>query len=247
MTDKKNRTEKYPSEIVQESVIKDILDGELLPGERVMSERRMAQEFNVSRMAVQYAMKMLEKKGYVERRRGSGTFVRKQEVEKINLGSFYPGVNPGISATVKGSGARTSNKVITCGCVSSNFYTYKLGLKEGEKAFVLNRIRFLNEEPFVLEYSAVPFKYFPDIADIDFAVVSLYDYMESYELMPKEFNEKLQLLEVNAREAGYLEIGEGSPVYYTELTGFAADGRIVEYTESFTRCDRAEMSFTTRV
>ena len=47
MTDKKNRTEKYPSEIVQESVIKDILDGELLPGERVMSERMMAQEFRV--------------------------------------------------------------------------------------------------------------------------------------------------------------------------------------------------------
>ena len=78
---------------------------------------------------------------------------------------------------------------------------FGIGLKEGEKAFVLNRIRFLNEEPFVLEYSAVPFKYFPDIADIDFAVVSLYDYMESYDLMPKEFNEKLQSIRKNEGNA----------------------------------------------
>ena len=244
---KKSDKSEYPSAVIQEAVLKDIREGELLPGERIMSERRMAEQFGVSRMAVQYAMKVLEQKGYVERRRGSGTYVKKQNVEKIYLGDFNDGVNAGISATLKGSGARTSNKVITCGIVTADFYTHKLGLEKGEKVFLLNRIRFLNEEPFALEYSAVPLKPFPDIEEIDFAVVSLYDYMESYGLMPHEFNEKLQLVEVNAREAGYLEIGEGSPVYYTRLTGFESSGSIVEYTESFIRCDKAEMTFTTRV
>lgn len=249
MTDNRKQKEKteYPSAIIQEAVIKDIREGELLPGERIMSERKLAEQFGVSRMAVQYAMNVLEQKGYVERRRGSGTYVRRRDVEKIHLGDFNKGVNQGISATIKGSGGRISNKVITCGIVTADFYTHKLGLAKGEKVFLLNRIRFLNEEPFALEYSAVPLQPFPDIEEIDFAVVSLYDYMESYGLMPYEFNEKLQLLDVNAREAGYLEIGEGSPVYYTEYTGFASNGSIVEYTEGFTRCDKAEMAFITRV
>ncbi|MBE6028724.1 MAG: GntR family transcriptional regulator [Clostridiales bacterium] len=237
----------YPSTIIQEAVISDIQEGELLPGERIMSERAMAEKYNVSRMAVQYAMKVLEKKGYVERRRGAGTFVRKHDVQKINLGDFYNRLNAGITATLKGSGATPSNKVITRGIVRADFYTHKLGLEQGEEVFILNRTRMLNEEPFALEYSAVPLKRFPDIEEIDFAVVSLYDYMESYGLMPRRFNEKLQIVEVNAREAGYLEIGEGSPVYYTELTGFASDGSLVEYTESFIRCDKAEMRFITRV
>lgn len=254
MTDKKEKTmekqpakKTHPSAIIQEAVISDIQEGELLPGERILSERAMAEKYNVSRMAVQYAMKVLEKKGYVERRRGAGTFVRKRDVQKINLGDFYNRLNAGITATLKGSGATPSNKVITCGIISADFYTHKLGLKKGDKVFVLNRTRLLNEEPFALEYSAVPLKRFPDIEEIDFAVVSLYDYMESYGLIPRSFNEKLQIVEVNAREAGYLEIGEGSPVYYTELTGFASDGSLVEYTESFIRCDKAEMRFITRV
>jgi len=235
------------SEIVREAVIRDIREGELLPGERIMSERRLAERFNVSRMAAQYALKVLEKEGYVERRRGSGTYVRKHDIEKINLGDFYNRANAGITATLKNSGATPSSKVITCGVIRAPFFTRKLGLGENEDVFILNRIRFLNEESFALEYTAVPLKPFPDIEEIDFAVVSLYDYMESYGLMPCEFNEKLRLIEVNAREAGYLEVGEGSPVYYTELTGFAADGSIVEYTESFIRCDKAEMRFKTRV
>lgn len=235
-----------PSEVIRRAVIRDIREGRLLPGERIMSERKLAEQYGVSRMAAQYAMNSLAKNGYVERRRGAGTFVRKQSVGKINLGSFYHGANPGISATIKESGARTSSKVITKGCVREDYFTRKLGLEKGETVFILNRIRFLNEEPFALEYSAVPLKPFPDIEEIDFAVVSLYDYMESYGLMPCIFNEKLQLVDVSAREAGFLEIGESSPVYYTELVGFSAGGDAVEFTESYIRCDKAQMRFVTR-
>ena len=244
---KDQATTAYPSALIQEAIIRDIREGELLPGERIMSERRLAEQYNVSRMAVQYAMKALEQKGYVERRRGAGTYVRKRNMGKIHLGDINNRVNAGISAALKDLGGTPSNKVITCGIITADFFTHKLGLEKGEKVFILNRIRFLNEEPFALEYSAVPLKPFPDIEEIDFAVVSLYDYMDSYGLMPRKFNEKLQLVEVSAREAGYLEIGENSPVYYTEIAGFAKDGSLVEYTESFTRCDKAEMTFRTRV
>ena len=243
----KNRKKEYPSQRIQSIILNEIQNGELLPGERLSSERSMSEKYDVSRMAVQYAMKSLEKKGYLERRKGSGTFVKKHAIDKINLGGLLTTANLGITATLKSSGARISNKVITKGFVSTRFLNNKLGVGEGEKVYVLHRVRYSNEEPFAIEYSSVPAKPFRDIDAIDFTNISLYDYMESYGLMPTRFNEKLQLVEVNARETGYLEIGEGEPVYYTELIGFDKRGNIVEYTESFTRYDKAEMTFETRV
>lgn len=247
MTDEKNIKKEYSSARIQRIVKEGIQGGELLPGERLMSERGMAAKYNVSRMSVQYAMKELENEGYVERRRGAGTFISRQNIEKINLGGISNGSNLGITAALKNSGASISNRIITKGFVSAAFFERRLGMRERERAFILNRVRYSNGEPFAVEYTALPAEKLPGIDSVDFAEVSLYDYMGSYNLMPKTFNEKLQIVEVNAREAGYLEIGAGEPVYYTELTGFDGQGRIVEYTESYTRCDKAEIRFETRV
>lgn len=249
MTDKKTyykNEKRYPSQMIQEIILDEIKNGELLLGERIDSERVLAEKYNVSRMAVQHALDILAHKGVVERRRGIGTFVRKLHIDKIYLGASSAGENAGITAVLKSVGATISNKVITCGNVSYRYLNHRLGLPKGESAYVLHRVRCSNNRPFALEYSAVPSKQFPDIDAMDFTNVSLYDYMGSYEKMPVEFNEKLQLIEVSAREAGYLEIGEGEPVYYMELTGFDRCGKIVEYTESYIRCDKVKMIFETR-
>ena len=197
-------------------------------------------------MAVQYALKQLEQEGVVERRKGAGTFISKITGDKVMIGD-HTGSNLGITSILKNSGHKISNRVIARGFVSSRFLAHKLGIPEDEKVYALHRVRFSNDEPFALEYSYLPARTFPDMDEVDFTDVSLYDYMEAYGLMPVFFNESLQIVEVNSREAGYLEMAEGDPVYYNRLVGFSGDGRIVEYTESYSRCDKAEIKFDTVV
>jgi len=228
---------------LQKRIIKQIESGDLLPGEKLYSERTMAEMYGVSRMTAQYALNALVRKGYLYRVHGSGTFVKQNPVDKMDLSYLSEAGNGGISAIMKNYGVKMSSKVLTKGIVSTNFFSHKLKLNKDEEVYVLHRIRFGNDEPIAVEYTYLPAKIFTDIDEIDFSRVSLYDYMDSKTHMPKTFKQKLQIVEVGERERVYLELHEDEPVYYLEFIGCDENGTIVEYTESYARCDKFEFKF----
>lgn len=55
---------------------KQLEEGELRPGDRVESEHQLCARFQVSRQTVRHAISVLENEGVLERRRGSGTYVK---------------------------------------------------------------------------------------------------------------------------------------------------------------------------
>lgn len=228
---------------LQKRIIKNIESGDLLPGEKLYSERALADMYGVSRMTVQYAMNALVRKGYLYRVRGSGTYVRQGTVDKMDLSYLSEAGNGSISAIMKNYGVKMTSKVLTKGTVSTRFFSHKLELDEKEEVYVLHRIRYGNDEPIAVEYTYVPAKVFEDIDHMDFSRVSLYDYMDSKGHMPKKFRQKLQIVEVNERERGFLELHENDPVYYLEFIGYDELGLVVEYTESYARCDKFEFRF----
>lgn len=223
---------------IQKIIIQKIENGDYLPGEQIHSERKMADMYGVSRMTVQYALRDLVRKGYLYRVRGSGTFVRKNVVERMDLNYLSERGNSGITAIVKNHGAKIASKVLTKGIITGNFFSSRLGLEKGEEVYVLHRIRYGNDEPIAVEYTYVPAQLFPEMDEIDFEEVSLYDYMDSISRMPKKFTQKLRIIEVTEKERCYLELEKKDPVYYSELIGFDEEGTIVEYTENYTRCDK---------
>lgn len=241
----KSKTKERESESLnlQKRIIKQIEAGDLLPGEKLYSERVMADIYGVSRMTVKYAMNALVNKGYVYRVHGSGTFVRQQAVDKMDLSYISETGNGGITAIMTNYGAKISSKVLTKGIVNARFFTHKLGLDENEDVYVLHRIRYGNDEPIAVEYTYLPAAYFEGIDHVDFSRVSLYDFMDSMGRMPKKFNQKLHIMDVSDREHGALELNEKDAVYYLEFIGYDEEGTIVEYTESYVRCDKFEFRF----
>lgn len=238
--------EDKPSKMIRKVIIDQIVSGELLPGDKLYSERAMANMYGVSRMAVQYAMIALEKEGYVERVRGSGTYVKRLKYDKMDIGYFSSeSGNAGLTALLKSYGADFSNKVLMKGIITGNYFSNKLGLEKGSRIFALHRIRYSNGEPFAVEYAYIPADKFEGIENIDFANVSLYDFMGSKGKMPKHFDEKMQIVQVSERERGYLELDQDEPVYYLEYVSVDESGDIVEYTESFARCDKVSVTFKT--
>ena len=61
---------------VYEALHRGIVSGRLRPGERLPSEAELVKQFGTSRITVGRAMRELQHEGLVERRAGSGTFVR---------------------------------------------------------------------------------------------------------------------------------------------------------------------------
>lgn len=61
--------------------IKEMIDQHvILPGERLPSERELAERFNVSRVPVREAIKILEYTGMIESRQGDGMYLRESAV-----------------------------------------------------------------------------------------------------------------------------------------------------------------------
>ena len=61
-----------------------IYSGKLEPGEKIPSEHDLTDQFNTSRNQVRQALSLLEKKGLIFRRQGSGSYV-----QEINKKSFW--------------------------------------------------------------------------------------------------------------------------------------------------------------
>ncbi|MBN2242696.1 MAG: winged helix-turn-helix transcriptional regulator [Acidobacteria bacterium] len=79
---------------VFEHVLADIESGKLKDGERLPSEVELVKEFNSSRPTVARALHDLQNLGLVERKVGSGTYVRKarKPIESWRFGLLIPGL-----------------------------------------------------------------------------------------------------------------------------------------------------------
>ena len=80
--------EKGKSQQIAERVEAEIISGKLQPGSRMKSVRELAGNFSVSLRSVQIALDLMEEKGFIERRRGSGTFIKKNNLKKDNTVYF---------------------------------------------------------------------------------------------------------------------------------------------------------------
>lgn len=68
--------QKAKYEEIIEWIEKKLENGEVKPGDRLESEHQLCARFGVSRQTVRHAISVLENDGIIERRRGSGTYIK---------------------------------------------------------------------------------------------------------------------------------------------------------------------------
>ena len=152
--------------------------------------------------------------------------------------------NTGITAMLTKSGMKTSNKVLGLGEVTgSKYLNYKLALGGEDNVFGVHRVRLADGQPFAIEYTYVPQKYFDDIEKFDFSKVSLYDYMDTKKHMPVHFIQNLVICQANEKVSELLGIERGTAVFKIEYQGADEDYNVVEYTKSYMNPAFAEFRF----
>ena len=70
-------------EVVIDDIKAMILRGELKQGEKIPSERELAERFNVSRVPIREALKILEYMGILDSTQGDGTYVKNYTLEDL--------------------------------------------------------------------------------------------------------------------------------------------------------------------
>lgn len=110
--------------IVADTLRREIADGVFCDGQTLMTEEELRFRFNVSRQTVRQAIALLEDDGLVDRRRGSGTYVRhgpRRHQGSINIGVITTYITDYIFPSIVGGIESVLNEN---GCVMSLSATY---------------------------------------------------------------------------------------------------------------------------
>ena len=226
-----------------------IVSGELQSGDRIQSEREMSQELGVNRLTVRRAFNVLVERGLIDRRHAGGTFVTTPRIER-KAGELFPftlgiqnlGMTPGVE--------KVSFEIVP----ADSSLASVLMLQMSVPVYHIYRVRFVNDEPVMLEQFFVSAEMFPNFDDHDHGKLSGYAIMDTaYGIRVVRAEQSLEPVIATTFEAELLNIKQGEPLMLERRLSFDEHGRAVEYGKDLYRADKfkfvtsdAKMTLTSR-
>ncbi|GAB2571194.1 GntR family transcriptional regulator [Gracilibacillus alcaliphilus] len=158
---------------VANKIKEDINSSKLVDGDMIPSETKLSKMYQVSRVTIRHAIKLLIDENLLYRVHGSGTYIKKEKIEYdiLNMESF--------TAEMIEKNTDFYNEILEFSYTLPTSYVKKiLGLADDEKIFFVKRLRYVNEEPSLLEESHIPAKLFPELS-VDIMKQSLYEHIQN--------------------------------------------------------------------
>ncbi|HYF77095.1 MAG TPA: GntR family transcriptional regulator [Symbiobacteriaceae bacterium] len=208
--------------------------GQLRPGDRVPSEWQLAEQFAVSRMTARQALSDLTMSGYLQRRRGKGTFVAPEKLEQ-SLGNLT-----GFTHDIRRRGLTPHTQVLGAGSIpAGRRMALALDVGPEESLYVLERLRLVDGEPLALETAYIPARLAPALLTCEGLSESLYKVLaEHYGIRLARAAQVVEVVPAGPHESRHLRVGEGTPLLRLERVARDATGRPVELAHSYYRGDR---------
>ena len=218
-----------------EIIIEEIKSRNLKENDKILTEREYCEKYNLSRATVRQAIAYLEKKGYIYKIQGCGTFVSAR-VLKQKLLKFYS-----FTEEMKKQGKIPESKILSFKeNVVGEKIEQELNLSKDEKAFELIRLRLADGEIFMYEKTYLPSKKFLNFSKKDILTAPLYDVLhKKYKIAFSKATERFSVLSADKKISDILEIEEKSPIIKLQRWTYTGIEKI-EYTISFLRGDKFE-------
>ncbi|MFL0266883.1 GntR family transcriptional regulator [Candidatus Clostridium radicumherbarum] len=179
--------------------IKDaIKDGRYGKGELIPTEEEFCNLFNTSRMTVRRAIDDLVSKGMLTRIRGKGTFVARFNIEKT-----MNSVSKGWSETMEALGFKTYSKVLMFNKIKADEYiSDNLKIPLNSEVYVLERLRYADDNPAVIEKVFISADRFPVLNQYTFENESFYDILRrNYNIKINHSYQKLKAVQLVGEKA----------------------------------------------
>lgn len=205
-------------------------------GSRLPSENRLASDIGLNRNTVRQAIALLVQKGLVEKQKGVGTFIRRQQtLHPIHqLGRMTSFVDDFDVSNIEIKNVILSKERVK----ASAEVATKLGLRPGEAVVKVERLRIADRTPFVLEKSYYPFALFGRLVEIEIRG-------SMYQLLLDEFSADLHHSVQTLRGvrptrdiAAKLGVSQSVPCIFLESLAFTENDECIEVLQSFYRGDR---------
>jgi GntR family transcriptional regulator len=218
---------------VQDALAEEIARGRRSPGSRLPPERALAEHFGVSRVTLRRALAELEGAGIVARHPGGWTVATSRIGEPPNaLMSFSEmAASRGLTAVARVLELRVRPATID--------EADALGLAPGAPLFELERLRFMEGVPILIDRSTLPLAIAPDLVEVDFSAASLYRELEErHALRPVRARFAVEAVAADERQASLLHLQLGEPLLRCHQLTEDESGRPIEMCEMVYRGDR---------
>jgi GntR family transcriptional regulator len=207
-----------------------------LPGNQIPGEQDLCETYGISRTVVRQALKELEVEGLIFRRKGKGTFVSEPKISEglvQKLTGFYQDMVE--------KGLKPGTKVLRQARIPANDKVARyLQILPGTEVVILQRIRYINDEPIQLVTSYIPYRICPELVGQDLSDRSLYDYLEKdCGIVLSRARRQIEAVAANEQEANLLDIDRDVPLLMLDSVSFLDDGTPVEYYHALHRGDRS--------
>src|SRR5918912_3212989 len=199
-------------------------------GNAIPSERQLSVDLGVSRLTVRAALDELVREGYLERRRGSGTFVREPKIaQELTMTSF--------SEDMRRRGMRPASKTLSLTTTLAGAYLGRcLHVSPSERIVVAKRLRLADGETMAIEMLHVAESRVPGLTPKDLEEGSFYELLsERYGIEIVGGIQTIEPTVTNEEESEALEVPLHSPAFLFERTTRTQAGDIVEYVRSIYR------------
>jgi GntR family transcriptional regulator, N-acetylglucosamine utilization regulator len=214
----------------------DIRGGRLEVGAQLPSEAELCGDYDVSRTVVRQALMELANEGLIIRVKGKGSFVARPKVDEHLAQNLV-----GLADEVSARGQHLENQILVFEQqLPPEHIAENLGLGSQETVVRLDRLRFINGEPWVVTATYLPHSLCAALLDHDMRHRSLYATMEEELGLVVDHGRRTIEAALAGQERGaLLGIEPAAPVLLLRSIGYLADGRPIEYFVAWHRGDRS--------
>jgi GntR family transcriptional regulator len=218
---------------IQQGILEQIQAGQLQQGAQLPSEADLARQYQVSRITAKRALDELVRQGRAYRQQGRGTFVAQARIRDISgFRSF--------SEDIRARGFSPSSRILDFKELAPDqAIRARLHISDGERTFLLKRLRLADQEPVAVETAYLPCRLCPGLLQEDLAGGSLYTLLaKKYRRVPTWADAEIEAIVPTREQARLLVLEAGTPVLVAHRVTYSADFEALETVDSVYRGDR---------
>ena len=201
----------------------DLLSGKYNEVKKLPREEDLIEKYQVSRTTIRKAIAMLVNKGYVYQVQGSGIFIREASLQD------YVSLENLKGLTRDFPDKKIESKLINLMVINADEDLAKqMKCDVGTDIYFLERLRYVNEEPFAVEYTYLNKNLIHYMSE-EIAHRSIYSFIINDLKLSIGFADKIIYADkLDSESAQLLQLSENDPTLVIENTVFLTNGTVFE-------------------
>jgi GntR family transcriptional regulator len=234
-----DRNSRVPLHIqLAEKIRQSIIGGEFQAGERLSTEKELGDRLKLSRVTVRSSLALLEREGWIVKRRGVGTFVcdtLEQDLTRVQT----------TTEVLRSSGIAASVKIVGFGPVVAPKHVAKaLGRNVNERLLCVEKLLADTSGPIALIRCYLPLEIEAEaeLLRSQPGVTTIAVWERKLGIKLKGAQHQIRAEPADDHLAAVLDLEPGAPVLVLDRTSYDEDGRALEYISSIYHWKRYRFS-----